>query len=314
MAMIPRRQQRFRLTAKQRDFRNRVIREKQITYGVLGNGSGLIYAPNSNGNRLYFRAHEGVNEAGFSSYGAAQRLPTAAGFSSPIYDGAPVVVGYDRLTERTAILAEDTVGVENAGLSNGANNPNAPERQWIRKRNIQDWISLPVGTGNTPSLKVNVGSYPYFDNYGTLQFLPATGVSTHVDLSAHVPAAAQHCLVIVWGNTFDNSYSVTASTAQDIDVPLDSTDYDECVAQTDAETMPNTAYRLKNNEGAITASAIHNDLRQLWNVPHVYGFPTLISSRKIRIRGGHQGFIQGELTIDTDGELIIESSGEMVLG
>jgi len=313
MAGIPRRQRNYRLTAKQRRFRNDNLRKSQVTRGVLGNGNGQVSVPNSNGNRLYFRAHEGVNAAGFSTYGAAQRLPLAAGFMSPVYDGAPVVVGYDSLTGRTAILAHDAVGVENAGLSNAANNPNSPERQWIRKRNIQDWISLPVGTGNTPSLKVNVGSYPYFDNYGTLQFFPATGVSTHVDLSAHVPAAAQHRLVIVWGNTFDNSYSVTASTAQAIDVPLDSTDYDECIVLADAEAMPIVAYRLKNAETGITASAIHNDLRQLWNVPQVFGFPGVIANRKIRIRDGHQGLFQGEMTIGTDGELIIESGGEMVL-
>lgn len=312
MATVPRRQARTTLNAKQRRFRNDLRRTKEYERGVLGNGNGLVVVPGTNGNRYFFRAYSGVSEGGFSTYGAAQRLPTAAGFRAPTYDGSPVIAGYDQLTGRRAILAEDTIGVENAGLSNGAMNPNIPERQWIRKLNVQDWISLPVGTASTPSLKVNVGSYPYF-HYGTLQAFPATGVSTHVDLSPYIPAAAQHRLVIVWGNTIDNSYSVTASTAKAIDVPLDSADYDECVAQADAEAMPNRAYRLKNNESAITASAFDNDLRQLWNVPQVYGFPHVLSDRKIRIRDGHQGLVKTNITINAGAALIVQAGGEMVI-
>ncbi|MGB1284982.1 MAG: hypothetical protein ACPG7F_00495 [Aggregatilineales bacterium] len=311
MASLPTRQ-RYNLNARQRRFRNKQVRLTQYEYGLLGNGAGLVMVPNTNGNRAYFRPVAGVNDAGFSTYGSAQRLPLRAGFMSPVYDGAPVVVGFDTLTGRRAILAEDTVGIENAGLSAGANNPNIPERQWVRKRSIQDFISLPVGTATTPSLKVQVGAYPYF-HYGTLQFFPGTGVSTHVDLTSYVPAAAQHRVAIVWGDTFSNGYSVTASTAKDIDDPIDSDDYDECVSQADAEAMPIRAYHLKNNQSAVTAEHLDNDLRQLWNVPQVYGFPTVLSSRKLRIRDGHQGLVKGNMTIAAGAALIVQAGGEMMI-
>lgn len=282
------------ISAKARRFRQQKLKQTNEETAVLGNGSGVVYVPLTNGNRVYVRYPGTADINGNATYSPVAILPLAVGFMGAVYDGAPVIVGWDSQLGK-AVIKGDAQAYYQAGLSVGANNPNAPERQYVYKKQIVDGSASIVATGNTDSTLITVRQYPYYDDYRDFGFLPGTPTQADkLDTASYIPTDGNHVLVIVWFRTFTNDYQLTASTAQAITSPFLLADYNECAAGADAESEPILALELKNAQGTVTQTAIANDMRQLWNLPPKLGYENPLT-HKARVRDNHNHIVRGSL-------------------
>jgi hypothetical protein len=290
-----------------RRVRQKVLREKSVKVGILGNDAGTTVYTNRK-SEFWVRFPAGTDSNGNTLYSTA--LPIRYAPSAPVIEkvGVKVLIkidydGHESIKEMAADWFTDN------DIDSRVVNPASSYRVsgWVLLRNIVRMVTRAVGSvANVASTLLTVRENPHFTD-DTLDWWNYTGTvneADKVDLASYIPAVDTHCLVIVWFDTFQQEPYVTASTAQALTSGLDSTDYDECYAQLlHNEYIPLVAYRLADDQTGITDNDLINDLRQFMNAPRVYGFPNpIVSGQAILIRDTHQELtydltVQGEFTV-----------------
>lgn len=171
-----------------------------------------------------------------------------------------VLVGYDSDGE-IAVINSDFSGSLAAGENPIVNNPaDEINARYVDQSNITTLRCQPVGPG--APLSVSVLGWPYVDGLGV--YHPFIGEQTSV--TSYIPAAANEvCLVLVALKT-DDTLEITQSTDQNENIPLDSTDIQECIDGLTASSKPIKLYRLVNGMTAILDEHDYMDMRQFINV------------------------------------------------
>jgi hypothetical protein len=270
--------------------RRKRLREKQTFYALLGNGSGVVYVPNTTG-KVWVRFQSSADSDGNVTYTPAKDVNSGSGGGYFVYDGSPVRVGFDDDGE-LEVKRSDTKKARNAGLDTGLLNSGNPVRKWFYLRNIGNFKSLAPGS----STVVSVRSLLYDDNYGDLNLFAGTRrLADKIDLAAYIPSTGNHRVACLFLRTTDNTIQVYASTTQSIATDIDLTDYQECFDQRDAESIPIQGYILQNNQSSISMLDSAEDLRQIFNMPQALGFPDPVDKETL-LRDGRTQFIAGTLT------------------
>jgi hypothetical protein len=292
-----------------RRVRQQVLREKTARVGILGDDTGsTVYAGKS---RYYVRFPAGTDSNGDTIYTTA--LPIRYAASSGILEkvGVKVLVQIDYDGHESIMRMAADWFVDNDIDSRIANASSAYRvTGWVLLRNVVRMVTRAVGSAaGTASTLLTIRENPHFvdDALDWWSYTGTVNEADKVDLAAYIPAADTHCIAIVWFDTYQQDYLVTASTAQALTSGFDSTDYDECYAQLlHNEYMPLVAYELSDAQTSVTDDNLLNDLRQFMNAPKVYGFPNPIPSDKsILIRSTHQEIVYdltvaGSLTVEGD--------------
>jgi hypothetical protein len=290
--------------AKIQRTRQRIYRQRSYQQGVLGNGSGTVYASSG---RYYVRFLAGTDENGNTTYTKALPMRYAGEGTIPAKEGVEVLVKRD-VDGVPSIFRVAPDYYDRAGIDSRAMNMGETFSRWIDVRNIIRWLTRPVGSDTTnTSTVVTIRENPFYvDNYMDWHAYAGTVLAaTKPDLAAYIPAADYHCLAIIFFDTLQGTYAVYASTTQDIATDLDSTDYDECFAQLPhQEYHPLMSIELADNQSSVDINDVKEDLRQIMNMPQLYGFPNPIESDKgVFIRSTHQVIcynltVEGTLTIE----------------
>lgn len=288
------------LRAQLQKIRRRRLRRQQTIFALLGDGLGNIRAATG---KVWVRFQSGMDANGNVTY-TPPTIVNAGGNGFFEYQGAGVRVGFDE-NDQLSITGADAQNAREAGLDTRLLNPGSPFNKWSYIRNIANFKSM-APSGST---LVSVRSLLYDDGYGNLnQFLGTPRLADKIDLASFIPSAGNHRIVVLFLRTTDNTVQTYGSTIQAISSALGLSDYQECYAQRDAESIPIQAWKLENNQSSISMLDAKEDLRNIFNVPQVLGMESPITSNLI-IREGqavnHHGdlFITGSLIVA--GDLIV---------
>src|SRR5688572_12585101 len=257
---------------------------------ILGNETGQVYTPEQG--YYWVRRFDRADVNGNSTPGTPFRVRSGAALVIP-RGGRQVWVGTGLDGHLTVLgfVHEDLVAPD-VNIDPRSAQPNDPYRQWLRLKQIQNFRALPLATGNTDSMKVQVRQIFYYTETGDLVRYNGTNASTHIDLTDYVPADGLQRYVVLWLRTYNpnalDDIQVTVSTPIDsIDAALSFADLQECADQSDADAIPIQAFRLANAQTSLTLNdTTDEDLRQFFNMPQVYGFPNVIP-RQYRIHENH---------------------------
>jgi hypothetical protein len=280
------------------------MKEKQTFFALLGNGQGTIGIPNTVG-KVWVRFQSGADSDGNVTYTPPKDVN--AGTNNYFeYDGSPIRVGFDDNGE-LEVKRSDSKKARDAGLDTRVLNTGNPINKWQYIRNIANFKSLAPGS----STVVSVRSLLYDDNYGDLSLFDGTRrLADKIDLASFIPSAGNHRVVCLFLRTTDNTIQSYGSTTQSIATDLDLTDYQECFAQRDAESIPIQAYILQNAQSSISMLDSAEDLRQIFNMPQALGFPNPVDKNLI-IRDGRTVRVCDDLTVSANltiaGKLICNS-------
>ena len=284
--------------------RQRVLRRRNYTEGVLGNGSGSVYAGKS---RYWVRLASQTDDNGNVTYGTALPIRYAAASSIMPIEGVEVLLQVDYDNELSIIRVKPDY-FERADIDSRASNQAEPHDQFVYLKNVVRELTRPVGSASsTDSTLITIREDPFIVNdYLDWSIYAGTPrAADKPDLASYIPAADLQRLVCVFLDSFQNDYFITASTAQVLTVDIDSTDWDECFAQLKHnEYKPLLALKLSNAQTAITVNDIVEDLRQHVNTPQIIGFANpIVSGKAIYIRETHQEItanlvVEGCLTVE----------------
>jgi len=284
----------------------RRVRHRRFNRGaVLGNDNNLIYAGLG---KVWVRFRAGTDSNGNVTFAPPVKVHRG-GATFFEYAGAPVRVVYDE-NDELAIKGIDNKEAESAGLDSGLLNYGSKTSRWLRLKNVVRLKCYPVGTADDPSTLVSVRSLLYDNDYGDFIRIAATArQADKIDLASYIPTAGNHAVVCVFMRTVANTYQVVSSTVQAQSSDIDITDYQECFAQRDAETVPIQAFILSDAQTSITMSDLGEDLRQFINMPRGLGFPNPVNTHQI-IRAGQTLAVPGDVTVTADltvqGELVVD--------
>jgi hypothetical protein len=259
---------------------------------VVGDESGIVYAGPG---KIWVRFRGGLDANGAVTFAPAVKVYRG---SSNYWDkpNAPVRIGYDA-NDHLVVLGIDNQEAENAGLDSQMLNYGSKSSRWFLLKYATRAACRPVSNSDDSSTLVSVRSLIYDDNYGDLNRLPDTArQADKIDLASYVPAAGYHRIVVVFARTIANTFQVVGSTAQLETSDLDLTDYNECFAQRDAETIPLAAYKLYGGQTAVVIRDMSEDLRQFVNMPQREGFPNPVAKKTI-LRAGMSHTVSDKLTI-----------------
>jgi hypothetical protein len=240
-----------------------------------------------------------------------------AGSALIVPRGGRVVWVGQGLDGHLTVLGFDHEDLQAVGIDARAAQPNDPYRQWLRFKDLQNFRALPIATGNTASMKVQVRQLFYYTEDTLLIRYNGTSDSTHVNLASYVPADEFQRYVVLWLRTYDpdglGDIQVTQSTAiSSINDVLEFDDLQECQTTADPDTIPIQAFRLADAQTTLKISdVVDTDLRQLVNMPHIWGFPSVIT-RKERIRVNRQVTTTNTVSITT-GSLQLIGNGTLTI-
>lgn len=292
----------------------RIIKARLVPYRVvLGDESDNVYA----GDGMYWvRPYANADESDGSTLGAPFRVRAGSNIIVP-RAGFAVWIGHgpDR---RLTVQAYDHDDLIEKGINPTAIQPNDPYRQWIRLKDVQNFRALPIGTTNSPSMLVQVRQLFYYTATGDLVRWNGTNADTHIDLAAYVPADGLQRYVVLWLRTYNpnglSSIQVTVSTPIDsIDDVLGFDALQECADAADADTTPIQAFRLANAQTALVLDdTVDVDLRQVFNMPQVYGFPNTVR-RSYRVHEDFSVMMPYVVDIVDDGLVQIQDGGLLVI-
>lgn len=300
----------FDLQQARRKVRARIVPFK----AVMGDENGNPYGDNG---FYWVRRLDKADANGQATTGAPFQV--RAGNTLIVPRGGRVVWVGQGLDGHLTVQGFDHDDLTDAGIDARAAQPNDPYRQWIRFKDLQNFRALPLATGGEPSMKVQVRQLFYYTEDGQMTRYDGTSASTHVDLTSYVPAADLQRYVVLWLRTYDplssGDIQVTQSTAiSSITTALSFTDLQECAASADPDTIPIQAFRLANAQTTLKLDdTVDTDLRQLVNMPHIWGFPSVIT-RKERIRANRQQVTANTVSITTGSLQFIENGCLTVYG
>lgn len=161
--------------------------------------------------------------------------------------GEDVLVGY--YNGIRCIMSVDTITKIEKNI-----NPNVLNTGDTRLHGYFDSESLPrlqcraIGTAAKPSTIILVNEFLSFtDEHAAIDF---RGIQ--VDLAAYIPTANLHRLAHLWFNPASGTVTVTTSTAKNIVLDIDVSDYEECLATKPARAIPTGVYKLANGQTSVS--------------------------------------------------------------
>jgi hypothetical protein len=292
----------------------RIVQMRLTPYrAVLGDGNGNVKA----GDGLYWvRPYDAANEQNIATTGTAYRVRAGSALIVP-REGRVVWIYYgpDR---RLTVMAYDHDDLIQAGIDPLTVQPNDPYRTWIRFKNIQNFRALPVGTGNTPSMKTSVRQLFYHTATGDMVRWNGTNADTHIDLTDYVPADGFQCYVVLWLRTYNpNSLpSIQVTYSDHIDSVDDVLSFDElqqCADMADPDTVPIQAFRLADAQTALKIDdSVDVDLRQFINMPQVWGFPNTVD-HAYRIHEYFSVVAPSAITIEDGGVVQVQDNALLLI-
>lgn len=225
-------------------------------FGILGDASGRI---NAGRNRFWVRK---VLSDG--QYSKAYRAIAYTHKTSPYvpYVGSPVILGYVFGGE-LAILGQNHKSLEQIGINPAVLNTGDPSVQATPSTTILPLLAHAVGTLATPSTKIGIKSFRYYDTENQVGWYQGS-VATQVDLASSIPSAGEQRYAVVFFNTTDQTFTVTTSTSQVLAIPLDDTDKQECFDGMPPYSIPVCMWRLADGQTAVTQADFVEDLRPLF--------------------------------------------------
>lgn len=292
------------LNARLQDTRQRVKKYDEYT-GVLGDGTSGN--PKAGKSRYWVRFPQGVDETGQVIYTPARAIRYAGEASLPARSGVEVLVRVDPYDEKETITRMVPDWPERVGFDAAVLNSGDPISRWFDVRNFIRLVSRPVGQNTT---NVTVRENPFHvDDFMDISTFKATVGDEQLTLGDLFPASGSKRLACIFFDFLTNEPFVTASTAQDVDVDFDLTDYEECFAQIPHnEVISLASCQLIGSKSTLVWSDLIEDLRTWLPTPRVYGWPNPIPDGKsIIVRSTHQMTVF-EMTVE--GELTVE--GEVV--
>lgn len=301
-----------KLQRARRKVLNRIIPFKCM----LGDATNNPYAPEEG--YYWVRRYDRADANGNTTPGTPFRVRSGSAIIVP-RGGRQVWVGTGLDGHLTVLgfVHEDLVSA-NVKIDPRLVQPNDPYRNWIRLKDIQNFRALPIGTGNTPSMKVQVRQLFYYTETGDLVRWNGTNADTHIDLTDVVPAAGLQRYAVLWLRTYNpnnlDDVQVTVSTPIDsVDLDLSFDDLQECADNADADAIPIQAFRLADAQTALKLDdTVDVDLRQFINMPQVYGFPNDVA-RQYRIHENHSVVMPEVVTLSTGGGIQIQAGGVLVI-
>lgn len=292
----------------------RIVQARLTPYrAILGDGNGNVKA----GDGMYWvRPYDAANAQNNATPGTPYRVRAGSALIVP-REGRLVWIYYgpDR---RLTVMAYDHDDLIQAGIDPLTVQPNDPYRQWIRLKNIQNFRALPIGTGNTPSMKASVRQLFYLTATGDLVRWNGTNADTHIDLTDYVPEEGFQCYVVLWLRTYNpnglDPIQVTTSDHIDsIDAVLSFDELQQCADAADPDAIPIQAFRLANAQTALKLdNSVDVDLRQFINMPQVYGFPNTVD-RGYRIHEGFSVVAPSAITMEDGGVVIVQDNALLLI-
>lgn len=178
-----------------------------------------------------------------------------------MYAGTPVIVGY--VLGELAILGQYAQATEAIGINPSVLNIGNPFTQSTQTTELLPLLCHAVGTTTTPSTKIGIKSFRYYDMQNQVRWYRAS-VATQVDLASHIPSAGQHRYVVIFFDTLNEVFVVKTSASQSMVIPLDDTDKQECFDSMPPYSIPIAMWRLRDAQTSVTQADFVEDLRPLW--------------------------------------------------
>lgn len=223
---------------------------------VLGDGSGLIFDPESGGAKVYVRFQTG-NTLGKPVSVRKPQLKTA------IDDGTPVWVGFDE--DEELVVTGPRVGAQIAV----GDNPVINDKHDDPTGGFLDLsMALPLRSQPTPqpSMSVSVKSLWYMNGSSPVFF----SGNNAFDLTSFVPGTAgKQCLALVYLDKTDNTIhgvaSTPISTAKGL-AAFGAGDIEECVAAAGDDAIHSKFWQVTNGMTEIVTANSYLDFRH-WLQP-----------------------------------------------
>jgi hypothetical protein len=283
---------------------------------ILGDASDNPYAPEDG--YYWVRRFDRADNNGLTTPGNPFRVRSGTALVVP-RGGRRVWVGNGLDGHLTVLgFVHDDLTAPGVNIDPRGAQPNDPYRAWIRLKQIQNFRALPLATGNTASLKVQVRQIFYYTPEGDIVRYNGTNESTHIDLAAYVPAANLQRYAVLWLRTYNpnalSDIQVTVSTPIDsLDLALSFDELQECADLADADTIPIQAFRLHDAQTSLTMDdTIDVDLRPFFNMPQVYGFPNTVT-RQYRVHAGHSVIMPSAVSVSAGGAVQIQDNAVLVV-
>lgn len=296
--------------------RRRVVNRIVPYKCILGDATGQVYAAEPG--YYWVRRFDRADSNGNVIPGTPFRVRSGTALVVP-RGGRQVWVGTGLDGHLTVLgFVHEDLTAPGVGIDPRSTQPNDPYRAWIRFKQIQNFRALPLATGNTGSMKVQVRQLFYYTEEGDVVRYNGTNASSHIDLSAYVPADGLQRYVVLWLRTYNpNALSdiqvTVSSTISSLDAVLSFDELQECADAADADTIPIQAFRLHDAQTSLTIDdTIDVDLRQFMNMPQVYGFPNVVP-RSYRIHENHSVVMPEVVTISAGGGIQIQDGGVLVI-
>jgi len=259
------------ITTETRRITRRLYGQEEFQ-AILGNEDGVIDVPGIRGKR-YVRQFLGVDSDGNTTYDKAKVAWSGYAGSSGygVRNGSPVIVSYTSRGE-LGIKGTDEIGYTQGGGSMTVFNPSDPRIYgYSSTQAYTPLLAKPVGTDTTASMYVHVWPFLWINRHGAFHAFPGAAI----DLTAHVPATADHvnlCLIVL--NTDDTLSAYSSTQKLNLEV-LGTTDVQECLDAANAESIPCGLFKLYNGMTTILGSDIYADIRLRVNHPTPATLPSL---------------------------------------
>jgi hypothetical protein len=256
---------------------------------------------------VYIHFPNGKDENGNALY-STPMIARATSVAYLNFPGAGVYVGagYDGELE---IKAAHYAGLDQAGVDTRVLNPLNQQSKFVYSWQLTYGLANAVATTLTGSFLVTVKSFLHYVG-NTFQKYETPLQADKIDLASHVPGADEHRYAAIWIDTYTNTPTVTTSTTQPLDEPLDYTDIQELVTGRPADAMPLKAFYLSDDQSTLRQTAREVDLRQHMATPTPWGFPHALTSLE-RVRPNYT-LVVGPYTASGGGALTIETGGRVL--
>lgn len=268
---------------------------------VLGDASGRVEVPDKVG-YVYVRFPSGT---GYSE----PTLARSGDAAYPNYAGAGVYVAY-RYNNELEVVGAHSASLDQAGIDTRVLNPLNQQSKFVYPWQWTVGLANAVATSITDSNLIMVKSFRHFVG-NRFQKFETPDAASKPDLTSYIPDVDEHRFAAVWVDPYTNDYEITTSTIQPLDEPLDETDIQELAANRPPDGIPLKAFALANGQIKVVQNADDSDLRQHLDMPHLWGFPNILTTRE-RV-WPDRTLVTGPYTISGVGALSLESGAQVLV-
>lgn len=246
-----------------------------------------------------------------SGYGSRDSLTIArsAGVAFPNYPGCPVYVAF-KYNNELEVVSAHYAALDRVGINTSVLNPLNQQSRFVYPWQLTYGLANAVATALSNSTKVTVKSHRYY--VGNLfQTAETPTADDMINLVSSIPAVGFHRYAAIWTDAYTNTFIVTTSTAQALNVDMDLTDIQELATNRPADAIPYKAFYLANGQTTLRQTSKESDLRQHMATPHVWGFPNILSH--IERVWPNRTLVTGPYTLSGVGAITLESGAQIII-